>query len=175
MIPIHLNRKRQSKEKQFIEMLEGNKAQFYRIAYSYMRNEHDALDAVQESVCKAYEHLDDLRECKYMKTWFTRILINTSNDMLSNKKRQRPDAFIEVELEDSQDAVNQTEAKIDLMHSLSQLSEKEKAIILLRYFEDYKLEDVSRAVDLPLSTTKSILYRALKKMRINLEEVNIYE
>ena len=52
---------------------------------------------------------------------------------------------------------------MDLMHSLGQLNEKEKAIILLRYFEDYKLEDVSRTVELPLNTTKSILYRALKK------------
>ena len=86
MIPIALSRRKQSKEKQFIEMLERDKAQFYRMAYSYMRNEHDALDVVQESVCKAYEHLSDLREIKYMKTWFTRILINTSRGMLKHNK-----------------------------------------------------------------------------------------
>lgn len=153
-------------------MVESDQEQFYRIAFSYMKNEHDALDAVQESICKAYEHLSKLRESQYMKTWFTRILINTAINMLNQKKRLIADEFIEASVEADVHPMHQTEDKIDLMTSLEGLNDKEKAIVVLRFFEDYKLEDVSRTLDLPLNTTKTTLYRALKKMRVSLEEVN---
>tara|TARA_Y100001933_G_C18940103_1_gene539160 strand:+ start:214 stop:753 length:540 start_codon:yes stop_codon:yes gene_type:complete len=165
--------KEPSKEDLFVEMLEAYKDQFYRIAYSYMKNEHDALDAIQESVCRAYASLEKLKEIEHMKTWFVRIVINTAINELKLKKRFQPSVEVENVLEDGQKTPpyeEQVEDKLDLMDTLSLLSEKEQAIIILRFFEDYKLEDVAKSVDLPLNTTKTTLYRALKKMRINYEE-----
>lgn len=170
MFVVPLHKKVMTKEKRFIQMIEEDKAQFYRIAFSYMKNEHDALEVVQESICKAYEHLNNLREIKYMKTWFTRILINIALNMISQRSRVRLDDFTGESIADHYDDVSQMENRLDLMQSLDTLGEQERTIVILRYFEDYKLEEVSRAVELPLNTTKSILYRALKKMRINYEE-----
>lgn len=162
----------------FMEMIEKHKGQFYRIAFSYTKNEHDALDVIQESVCKAYENLDKLKEISYLKTWFVRILINTAISMGKKQKRIVPSQETSEIINHNQspsdlsnDFSNDVVNKIDVMEALDLLNDHEKSIVLLRFFEDYKLEDVAKSLDIPLNTTKSTLYRALKKMKITLEEV----
>ena len=59
--------------------------------------------------------------------------------------------------------------ELDLKTALKHLDEKSRTIVMLRYFEDMKLEDISRVVDENLNTVKARLYRALKKLRITME------
>jgi RNA polymerase sigma-70 factor (ECF subfamily) len=174
MMSIKWNERFKNKEKKFVKMLDLDKEQFYRIAFSYLKNEHDALDVLQDSIGMAYEKLSDLREIAYMKTWFVRILINRSISMCKQKSRWLPNDYIE-DLQTDYRLDQETENKIDVMTSLERLDAREKTIVILRYFEDFKLEDVAHTIDLPLSTTKTILYRALKKMKVSLEEVSFDE
>ena len=60
----------------FIELFHQREEVLYRIAYMYVKNEDDALDIVNEAVCKAYSSVKRLKEPKYFNTWITRILIN---------------------------------------------------------------------------------------------------
>ena len=88
------------REEELVELIHTYKEKFYRIAYSYVKNEQDALDVIQESVYKAYCSLDKLKSPEYFKTWFTRILINKAIDQIRFKKRIVPlspehDSFIE--------------------------------------------------------------------------------
>ena len=62
--------------------------QFYRLAYSYVRNQEDALDAVQNAVCKALEHYGALKNEQAIRTWFYRILVNESLGILKKKKTE---------------------------------------------------------------------------------------
>lgn len=55
----------------------AEQARFYRLAYSYLRQREDALDAVQSAVCRALERQDSLRDPELIRPWFYRILINT--------------------------------------------------------------------------------------------------
>ncbi|WP_331666942.1 sigma factor [Metaclostridioides mangenotii] len=50
-----------------------NRENFYRVAYSYVRNEQDALDIIQDSIYKALNSVEILKEIKFIKTWFYRI------------------------------------------------------------------------------------------------------
>ena len=52
----------------------------YRLAFSYVKNEQDAMDVVQESVYKAMKNASQIKEKKYIKTWLWRIVINTAVD-----------------------------------------------------------------------------------------------
>lgn len=54
---------------------------FYRLAYSYVRQEEDALDVVQNAICKALEHYGDLKNEQAVRTWFYRILVNEKPGM----------------------------------------------------------------------------------------------
>ena len=55
-----------------------NQEKFYRLAFSYVKNKDDALDIVQNAVCKALDHYESLRNEAAVKTWFYRILVNES-------------------------------------------------------------------------------------------------
>ncbi len=51
----------------------GRAAKFYRLAYSYLHHQEDALDAVQTAVCRALERQDSLRDPHAVRTWFLTI------------------------------------------------------------------------------------------------------
>ena len=145
------------------QILTENYERYYRLAYSYMRNEDDALDVVQESAYRAIRDCRKVRNKDYLSTWIYRIVVNTALDMLRRKKKENiTEELPEIPVEDQyQD--------LELRTVLNQLDDKSRTIILLRYFEDLKLEDIADIVGDNLNTVKARLYRALKKLRLNLE------
>ena len=68
-----------------IDYVKNNQEKLYRIAFSYSKNEEAALDIVQESIVKALKNISSLKEEKYVKTWFFRILINESLQYIKKK------------------------------------------------------------------------------------------
>ena len=145
------------------QILTENYERYYRLAYSYMRNEDDALDVVQESAYRAIRDCRKVRNKDYLSTWIYRIVVNTALDMLRRKKKETTtEELPEIPVEDQyQD--------LELRTVLNQLDDKSRTIILLRYFEDLKLEDIADIVGDNLNTVKARLYRSLKKLRLNLE------
>lgn len=145
------------------QILTENYERYYRLAYSYMRNEDDALDVVQESAYRAIRDCRKVRNKDYLSTWIYRVVVNTALDMLRRKKKENiTEELPEIPVEDQyQD--------LELRTVLNQLDDKSRTIILLRYFEDLKLEDIADIVGDNLNTVKARLYRSLKKLRLNLE------
>ena len=127
-------------------------ARFYRLAYSYLKDRDEALDAVQTAVCKALERQDTLKDPKAVRSWFYRMLVNVCLDMLRQKSRVIP--FPEsLETEGYEDA----------------LPEAMGTVIRLRFYEELSLNEISKITGENLSTVKSRLYAALKKLRISME------
>lgn len=145
------------------QILTDNYERYYRLAYSYMRNEDDALDVVQESAYRAIRDCRKVRNKDYLSTWIYRIVVNTALDMLRRKKKETTtEELPEIPVEDQY-------RDLELWTVLNQLDDKSRTIILLRYFEDLKLEDIADIVGDNLNTVKARLYRSLKKLRLNLE------
>jgi len=156
-------------EKQLSDHVIANKDSYYRLAYSYVKNVDDALDVVQESIYKALAAIASLKEPSYIKTWFYKIVVNTSLDFLRKQKN-----LIIVEEEalcclDSGEIDNYQD--LDLQAALETLPDSCRSIIILRYFEDLKLEEIAEILNENISTIKTRLYSALKKLRIKVEEV----
>lgn len=144
-------------------ILTDNYEKYYRLAYSYMRNEDDALDVVQESAYRAIRDCGKVKNKDYLSTWIYRIVVNTALDMLRRKKKETTtEELPEIPVEDQY-------RDLELRTVLNQLDDKSRTIILLRYFEDLKLEDIADIVGDNLNTVKARLYRSLKKLRLNLE------
>ena len=61
----------------------------YRLAYTYVRNEEDALDIVQESVYKAIKHSASVKQESYIKTWLWRIVMNTALDFIRKNQDRK--------------------------------------------------------------------------------------
>lgn len=153
-------------EQQAEHLLLQHYQKYYRLAYLYLRSEEDALDAVQESAYKVIRGCRNIRQSEFLETWITRIVINTATDMLRSRSRT---AVMDLTEEEWAAPHEDTYRDLDLEAALKQLEEPDKTIVILRFFEDQKLEDIARITEIGVNTVKTRLYRALKKLRITLE------
>ena len=150
-------------ERETERVLLENYDKYYRLAYSYMKSEQDALDVVQESAYKAIRDCGQVKEQRYIGTWLYRIVVNTALDALRRRGR-------EVALEEWQENSWQPSyAGLELWEILDRLDEKERTVVVLRYFHDLKLEDIAGTLGENLNSVKARLFRTLKKMRMELE------
>ncbi|WP_342599320.1 sigma-70 family RNA polymerase sigma factor [Psychrobacillus sp. FSL H8-0483] len=145
-----------------------NQNTLYRLAYSYVKNKENALDIVQESIFKSLKSIDQLNEIGYLKTWLYRIVINTSLDFI--KKHGRMQAMDDDVLHSFMPEQRDVERDYDLYEAIDQLKEPYKTIIVLRYFEDLKIEEIAEIQNENTNTIKTRLYAALRKLRIKMEE-----
>lgn len=148
------------KEALIHECLIKNYEKYYRIAFSYTFQEQDAMDIVQEGVYKAILKSNSLKKPEYADTWICRIMMNEAVRFLE-KNRGRTVSIEEIPERGESDQVED----VDLKRALERLDDKERAIVILRYFEDEKLETIGRMLDLNVNTVKSKLYRAIEKLK----------
>ena len=155
---------------QLINFFKENENRISKFAYGYVKNQEMALDLVHESIVKAIQKRDTLRDEQYLKTWFYRILINECITTLrKNKKITFIDEIKENEcIEQINDFVIKNEY-IDLYDAIDGLPPKLKTIIMLRYFEDMKLDEIAEITKTNLSTIKSRLYKALEILKIQMK------
>lgn len=147
-----------------IPFIRENQQQFYRLACSYVRDSETAMDLVQDAIVKAIQNMHTLRQPDRLKTWFYRILVNECLMYLRKNRKLLPIQSLEQELAAPEQG-NQ-----DLHEAISQLPPHLRTIILLRFFEDMKLEEIARITRTNLSTVKSRLYKALKLLRLEMED-----
>ena len=67
-----------------------NQEKFYRLAYSYAGSQEDALDIVQNAVCRILENYEGIRNENGIRTWCYRILVNESMTFLKRKAKEKP-------------------------------------------------------------------------------------
>lgn len=148
--------------------LVAERTKFYRLAYSYLHHQEDALDAVQTAVCRALERQDSLRSPDALHTWFYRILVNVCLDILRHRGRVVPlDQWEETGREDPPPADDSLAQQIDA------LPEVVGTVIKLRFYEEFSLKEISAITGSNLNTVKSRLYSGLKKLRISMEGAEI--
>ncbi|HYF82309.1 MAG TPA: sigma-70 family RNA polymerase sigma factor [Clostridia bacterium] len=144
-----------------------NKESHYRLAYSYVKNKDDALDIVQESILKALNSIDSLTNAEHIKTWFYRILVNTSLDVL--RKKGKLNYVEDIVLDLNSEAKDDIYENLDLQNAMDNLPHNYRLIISLRYFEDLKLEEIAAILGENLNTVKTRLYAGLKRLLIEME------
>lgn len=147
-----------------------NQNKFYRLAFSYVQNQEDALDAVQNSVCKALEHYSQIRNEEVIKTWFYRILVNESLKILKERKKISGN---EEEMASLSYEEKGFEIQDDLYSHINRLDEDTQKIIKLRFFEELSLKEIAQITELNLNTVKAKLYRGLKLLKVEIQEVEI--
>lgn len=155
-------------EQIFVPFIRENKERFYYLAYSYTKNEQDALDVVQDSIQKALQSIRTLKNEQQLKSWFYKIVVRTAIDFL--RKHKRMQVMDDSNLADITSPQMDTYDDIDLADALNTLPTAYREVIILRYFEDLKIEDVAHVLDININTAKSRLYKALKLLKIQLQD-----
>lgn len=157
------------KKEKIVAHIIDNQEKFYRLAFSYVRNQEDALDVVQNAICKALDHYADLKNENAVKTWFYRILVNESLLFLKNRKE------IPVLEEEEKAEIPYYEKGYEIQEDLSEqincLEEEVQKIIKLRFYEELSLKEIAEITEMNLNTVKAKLYRGLKLLKQNMQEV----
>ena len=143
----------------FCRLMDEQVQCMYKVAFSYLKNDEDAADAIQDTILSCYENLKSLKQNKYFKTWMIRILINKCKDILQRKKQvtytdQMPETpFYEEEY-----------AAKEWAQVLEPLDNKYRLVILLYYMEGFNIREISDILDMKESTVKSRLQRGRKQI-----------
>jgi RNA polymerase sigma-70 factor (ECF subfamily) len=146
-----------------------NREAYYRLAYSYVHNKDDALDIVQDAICKALGYSKSLNDPTAIKSWFYRIVVNTSLDFIRKNKR-----LVYVEDEDLEvlgPSKSDQYEDFDLQQALEKLPTMSKTIITLRFFEDMTFEEIAQILDQNINTVKTRFYTSIRKLRIELDDI----
>jgi RNA polymerase sigma-70 factor (TIGR02954 family) len=149
----------------FLQLIQIYKVDLYKTALSFLRNEEEALEAIQEVTYRAYKGIRKLKEASYFKTWLIRIMINYCNDQLKKQKR----VVINEEVLESI-GVTENHSEMELRDAMLGLDERSREILTLKYFHDLKIKDIAGTMQCPEGTVKTWLNKALKALREKLEE-----
>ncbi|MGG3890603.1 sigma-70 family RNA polymerase sigma factor [Metabacillus fastidiosus] len=160
-------------DKAFLKLFQQYEKDIYRMAYMYVKNEDDALDIVQEVAYRSFKRIETLKKPEYIKTWLIRITISCAIDCIKENKK-----VVQLKLENEKIMKLEGEdisLSISLNQLLNELNKDEKSVIILRFYEDYSFKEIAELLNIPLGTSKSILYRALQKLRKQAKETDICE
>lgn len=105
-----------------------------------------------------------VKDEKYIKTWLWRITMNTAVD--ATRKQSKFVSDEQVAEEGREDHYEDT----DVLNALEILDERERKVIILKYFEEWTIGDIAAMLKENPNTVKSILYRSLKKLKVKVEE-----
>lgn len=140
------------------------KTMLFRIAFSYLGNKHDCEDILQEAFIKLCYHAPDFQSDEDEKRWMIRITINLcKNNLKSLWKKKRVDA------EELESYAYESEDK-DVLLNIIQLSPKYKSVILLFYFEGYRISEIAAIMNISESAVKMRLKRGRELLKIEMEE-----
>ena len=154
------------REDALLQLLGSCQDDLYRFALIHTHNSEAAMDAVQEAVVKALEKLDTLREVRYLRTWFYRILLNECTNHFRRQARTVP-------MEAQPEAASYGPPLADrltLYQCIEALPEELRTVVVLRFFHDMKLGEVAQITGVNENTVKTRLYRAIRLLKRELEE-----
>jgi RNA polymerase sigma-70 factor (ECF subfamily) len=152
-----------------IQLLREIESPLYRTAFYMLGNEQDALDMTQEALIKIYRHIKQFKQQAQFKTWAQRIITNLCIDLCRQRKQGLPNHNIDVinqlPYHHVEEEIDRRLLKGEIELAISRLSEEQRAAIVMRYMHDFTYQEIAEAMDLPLNTVKSHLFRARKVLK----------
>lgn len=162
----------------FGTLVETYQRRVYAIAFGILRSRDDAWDAAQEAFVKAYKNLHRFEGNAAFYTWLYRITYNLSIDHLRERKRRdRADLTETQKMEealrrtgkkphgDPDEDSDRRELTVVLHDAMSKLSDKHRAIIVLREIEGLSYEEIADVLGISKGTVMSRLFHARKNLQ----------
>jgi len=148
----------------------------YHLAFSILKNEFAAKDALQESFLIAFKKLDTFVGKAKFSTWFFRIVINEALKMLkregAERIRSKEDAESVAEsMPQALDLLDENQQKYYINMALREIGPKEALALILFYLQENSLEEVCEVTGWTLSNSKVILHRARRSMYAQLDRI----
>jgi RNA polymerase sigma-70 factor (ECF subfamily) len=166
-------------EDAFRVLVERHSRSVFRLAFRMTGSAADAEDIVQETFVKAYQQLGRFEARSHFATWLYRIGANCAIDHL--RRRARREAAHAPDVLDalappaagptSEELVFARQVGARVQQALDRLSEQERAAFLMRHFHGCSIEEICAALGLKTNAAKHSIFRAVKKMRAELQPI----
>lgn len=161
-----------NKKKQlFTEIYNSNADSITRLCYLYLKDRELAQDATQETFLKAYKKLNSFKEQSNINTWLTSIAINTCKNIIRNSKYIKTDVTLEEVEYQLKSSVCDSDETLSVSEAVASLPRQYKEAILLRYYRDLPIKDISKILSIPQTTVNYRLLKAKALLKDTLKEV----
>lgn len=157
---IMVKKAKQGDRETLLQLIMQQKEDYYKLAYVYIKNPEDALDAMEDMIVILYENIHRLRKEDSFYSWSKTILVNCCKNLLRKNKRLVSLDTIREQADES--PFGDKEAQIVLEQHLSRLSEKQQEVIKLRYYLDLDYQSIADILKIPVGTVKSRISTGLQ-------------
>ena len=153
-------------DERFVALADRELHRAYRLAGLILGNQHEAEDATQDALLRAWTSFASLRQPDGFQAWFDRILVNVCRDRM---RRRRIVRFVPLDGTHDQrptgDPFHDLLAGDEVLRAMDGLDADLRAIVVLRYWADLTVDDIAGRVGIRAGTVKSRLHRAMALMR----------
>jgi RNA polymerase sigma-70 factor (ECF subfamily) len=152
----------------FLDLLEPHLPGAYRMAYAMLQSAHEAEDAVQEAVLRAWGARGRLRADSNPRPWFLTIVANQCRQLRRNrwwsvlKRSEMPEGV--------SDEPPAQDAATDLRLALARLPHRHRLVLVLRYYLDLPFDEIGRTLGISTVAAKARVHRALGRLRAEVPE-----
>lgn len=144
----------------FEHSVNRNNKRLFSIALSYTKNHDDAEDILQNTFLKLWRNKTPFENDEHIDKWLTRVCINECKNYIKLPFRKN------TSLEDAKRLYTFDSPKsFDIFSALMSLPKKEHTVIILFYYEDLSIKDISSLLKIKESTVKTRLHRARLKLK----------
>ena len=138
----------------FTELMRSQMQNMYKAARAILNRDEDVADAISDTILACWEHLGSLKQAGYFRTWMTRILINKCYEQI----RKNKPVSVQDQVPDYGYWENKYE-NIEWTQTLDSLPQWYRLVMILYYVEGFKINEISKMLDMPKGTVKSRLAR----------------
>jgi len=162
----------------FQDIVDKHKKMVYFLAWDFMGNHQDAEDVTQDVFIKVYLRFHKFNADAKFSSWLYRITVNASIDTLRKKNRKKEDLFEHFNSigdtsqpwdgEEKNNPDSQSEHRAvcsQIEQALNQLSHRERAVFVMRHYNDFPLKEIAEILRISSGSVKSYLFRAVQKIQ----------
>ena len=168
-----IKKAKQGDKEALIELIMDKKQEYYKLAYVYMKNKEDALDAMEDMIVILYENIHKLKKDDAFYSWSKTILVNCCKSIL--RKNSKLISLEDIKEEVKEDysynkenyskEIEEKNQQIIIDEHMSKLNEKHQEVIKLRYFLDLDYNAIAVMLKIPVGTVKSRISIGLQKLK----------
>lgn len=155
-----------------LQLIMSEKDDYYRLAFTYMGNTHDAMDAMEEMIVRLYEKIHQLEKEEAFYSWSKTILVNCCKSLLQKRNKlvlsdDWSNATGEKEMGDVvvPDPYVRSDQQMDIQELLLLVNQHQREAIQLKYLHDLDYQSIADITNVSLGTVKSRIFQGLKKLR----------
>lgn len=162
-------------EKVIAQLMEDYGLELKRIAYLYINDLTECEDIIQEVFINCYHQLENFRFESNIKTWLIRITINKCKDYhrLWRVKKLIYSPFSSSEKNDTsaEEHYLEEETSSEILSKIAMLSPKYKEVLILYYYQEMTMQEISDVLSIGINTVKSRLLRGKRTLQTQLERM----